>query len=251
MVANHPSGFFDLAAAPRQPLAVAAWPTSPRKTRVRGFRHRASGQTSSRRRCRSMFTPGSRGCGYRTASGRHEWLNQDPIEEWGGVNLYGFVNNDSINGLDPLGLVDWENIGNQLNDANDAIIGAGPAGAEVGGTEKAAVKTIEEAAEIAKADVAAANEAVKAGEAAWDAAKSTYDAFQKAKSLEKCPYKGNPNFRKLKGDQGWKDTAGNIWKKDKKHKDHWDVSDAKGNKIKEIDFNGNQIWPFGPKNKNK
>jgi hypothetical protein len=104
VVANHPSGFFDLAAAPRQPLAATAWPTSPRKTRVRGFRRRASGQTSSRRRCRSMFTPGSRGCGYKTVSGRHEWLNRDPIQEWGGINMYGFVRNNPIKYFDFSGL---------------------------------------------------------------------------------------------------------------------------------------------------
>jgi hypothetical protein len=56
---------------------------------------------------------------------------------------------------------------------------------------------------------------------------------------------------KLKGDQGWRNADGSIWKKDMKHKDHWDVSDAKGNKIKEVDFHGVQIWPAGPKNKNK
>jgi RHS repeat-associated protein len=32
------------------------------------------------------------------------WLNRDPIEEAGGINLYGFVGNDSINWFDPLGL---------------------------------------------------------------------------------------------------------------------------------------------------
>jgi len=37
-----------------------------------------------------------------------------------------------------------------------------------------------------------------------------------------------------------------------KHKDHWDIINPKtGRKIKEIDFNGKQIWPNGPKNKNK
>jgi len=79
-------------------------PTSPRKTRVRGFRRCASGQTSSRRRCRSMFTPGSRVCGYKTVSGRHEWLNRDPIGELGGLNLYAYVGNNPIDLFDPLGL---------------------------------------------------------------------------------------------------------------------------------------------------
>jgi hypothetical protein len=58
-------------------------PTPLPKTRVGGFRRHSSGQTSSRRRCRSMFTPGSRGCGYKTVSGRHEWSNQDPLGELG------------------------------------------------------------------------------------------------------------------------------------------------------------------------
>jgi len=57
---------------------------------------------------------------------------------------------------------------------------------------------------------------------------------------------------KLKGNQGWKNTLDDtFWKKDKLHGDHWDVSDKKGNKIKEIDFYGRQIWPYGPKHKHK
>jgi RHS repeat-associated protein len=32
------------------------------------------------------------------------WLNRDPIGETGGVNLYGYVGNNSINRVDPLGL---------------------------------------------------------------------------------------------------------------------------------------------------
>ncbi len=31
------------------------------------------------------------------------WINRDPIEEEGGINVYGFVKNDSINGIDYLG----------------------------------------------------------------------------------------------------------------------------------------------------
>ena len=60
------------------------------------------------------------------------------------------------------------------------------------------------------------------------------------------------NLNKLKNNQGWRDKKQNIWKKDMKHKDHWDVIDPKtGKKIKEVDFDGNQIWPGGPKNKAK
>ena len=32
------------------------------------------------------------------------WINQDPIGEAGGINLYGFVGNDPVNRIDPLGL---------------------------------------------------------------------------------------------------------------------------------------------------
>jgi RHS repeat-associated protein len=58
-----------------------------------------------------------------------------------------------------------------------------------------------------------------------------------------------PDAVKLKKDQGYRDKDGNIWKKDKLHKDHWDVSDRKGRKIKEVRFDGTQLWPDGPKNK--
>jgi RHS repeat-associated protein len=34
------------------------------------------------------------------------WLNRDPIEEAGGLNLYGFVGNDGVNRIDRLGLED-------------------------------------------------------------------------------------------------------------------------------------------------
>ncbi len=41
---------------------------------------------------------------YVPGSGR--WLSRDPIGEMGGLNLYGYVGNRSINSIDPLGLCD-------------------------------------------------------------------------------------------------------------------------------------------------
>ena len=35
------------------------------------------------------------------------WPSRDPIGEIGGLNLYGFVGNDGVNQVDPLGLVTW------------------------------------------------------------------------------------------------------------------------------------------------
>ena len=94
-----------LSAARSGAVALApTWTTSPLKTRVGVSRRRASGRLSRRRRFRSMFTPGSRACAYRTASGRANWPNRDPIEEKGGLNLYGFVGNDPISRFDRFGL---------------------------------------------------------------------------------------------------------------------------------------------------
>jgi hypothetical protein len=41
-------------------------------------------------------------CYYNPNTGR--WLNRDPIEEKGGPNLYGFVNNNPMGGIDLVGL---------------------------------------------------------------------------------------------------------------------------------------------------
>lgn len=42
---------------------------------------------------------------YNPNTGR--WLNRDPIEEEGGVNLYGMVGNSPVNSVDPTGLDRW------------------------------------------------------------------------------------------------------------------------------------------------
>src|SRR5271155_1617756 len=94
MVADRQSRFTFLAAD----LLSAAQPspTPLPKTRVRVFRRHASGRLSRRGRGRSMFTPGSRTCAYKTASGLGKWLNRDPKRELGFMQL-----NSSLN-LPPL-----------------------------------------------------------------------------------------------------------------------------------------------------
>jgi len=44
----------------------------------------------------------------KTASGIPYWPSRDPIEEEGGINLYGFVGNDGLNKWDNLGMIDCQ-----------------------------------------------------------------------------------------------------------------------------------------------
>lgn len=62
-----------------------------------------------------MFTPGSRACAYRTASGRAKWPNRDPIGEQGGVNLYASFYNNPLSYVDRNGLDNWGNPGGGQN----------------------------------------------------------------------------------------------------------------------------------------
>ena len=107
--------------------------------------------------------------------------------------------------------------------------------------------------------VAGIGETVKGVKTTYKVANNFSDAKTIAKTSSKTieiakfelPSNKSKNFIKLKNGQGYKDLNGNIWKKDQLHKDHWDVTDKKGNKIREVDFDGNQIWPNGPKNKKR
>jgi hypothetical protein len=92
-----------LAAAPsRQNRASRARPRGA-KTRVGGFwiqperraRRFAPQSPNSRRVAEATAT--------KSASGPSFWLSRDPIEEEGGANLYGFVNNTPLNAVDALG----------------------------------------------------------------------------------------------------------------------------------------------------
>jgi hypothetical protein len=82
---------------------TAVLPHRP-KTRVGVFSGNPSGRLCRRSHFQSINTPGWRGCGYKVAPGRRRWPNKDPIGERGGINLYEFVGNDSIDNIDPFGL---------------------------------------------------------------------------------------------------------------------------------------------------
>jgi hypothetical protein len=109
----------------RRPFAS---PTSPLKTRVRGFCRSASGRFSSQRRKTHAIATGSEPCAYKTASGRGKWPNRDPLGELGfetinedavvgssdsvlrlaeileGPNLYECVRNSPVGSIDLYGL---------------------------------------------------------------------------------------------------------------------------------------------------
>jgi hypothetical protein len=105
MVAGCQSRFPFLAAGLSAARSCAsARATSPQKNRVWGFSGNPSGRLSRRGRGRSMFTPGSRACAYKSASGLANWPNRDPIEEEGGINLYGYVDNNPMSSVDIFGL---------------------------------------------------------------------------------------------------------------------------------------------------
>ena len=77
---------------------------------------------------------------------------------------------------------------------------------------------------------------------------------ENARDTNRYPPGHNEDWTKARGETAWIDPEGNKWSEDKKHKDtipHWDVSDRKGKKIKEVDKDGKKIWPDGNKNKGK
>ncbi len=91
-----------LAAPPR----AAAVMTPPAKIASWGFDDSPSGRPGDLPPANQDGIRGYGLCAYEPASGRPEWLSRDPIEEGGGINLYGYVGNNPLNAIDPLGLTD-------------------------------------------------------------------------------------------------------------------------------------------------
>ena len=53
--------------------------------------------------------------------GLQRWINRDPIEEEGGINLYAFVDNDPLQQLDPWGLCGAEDAASAAEKAADIV----------------------------------------------------------------------------------------------------------------------------------
>lgn len=70
------------------------------------------------------------------------WLSADPIGEAGGLNLYGYVGNDPINGWDPLGLRGYPSDFIGPLQPDDYYIPEGPPGADVKANCDAAKKMV-------------------------------------------------------------------------------------------------------------
>jgi len=84
--------------------AYAPSETSTRsENRVGDFFWQGGDPVGSNRPASRIGTKEKRGYGYETASGRPYWPSRDPIEERGGLNVYVFVDNNSLDYWDYLG----------------------------------------------------------------------------------------------------------------------------------------------------
>ena len=90
----------------RQPGASSSATSTP-KNRVWSFENTPSGRPNTEPELSWETATGSVQYTYQNASGRAEWLSRDPLrgaEQSQGANLYWYVQNNSVNGVDPSGL---------------------------------------------------------------------------------------------------------------------------------------------------
>jgi hypothetical protein len=74
------------------------------KNRVGDFFYEDSASVGKNRWVKCLNAQEKSSYHYETASGRSNWPNRDPIGEYGGLNLFAMVLNNSIGGYDLLGL---------------------------------------------------------------------------------------------------------------------------------------------------
>ena len=75
------------------------------KNRVWGFFENSNRTRPANRRKPSELRRKNRSTPTKTASGIPYWPSRDPIQEQGGINLYGFVGNNAPNQIDILGML--------------------------------------------------------------------------------------------------------------------------------------------------
>ena len=86
------------------PVSASAVTTRFAKIASWGSEQAVSGRSREERQANRVRVGVGEPCAYESTPGRTTWLSRDPIEEEGGLNLYGYVENDPVNWLDPLGL---------------------------------------------------------------------------------------------------------------------------------------------------
>jgi len=92
------------------------------KNRVWGFFENSNRTCPANRRQPSELRRKIRLTPTKTASGIPYWPSRDPIEEDGGVNLYGFVGNDGVNSWDYLGMCKEDSNGWRITDLGLEVI---------------------------------------------------------------------------------------------------------------------------------
>lgn len=108
LLASTPGNAFAAPAAGSR-LASGKLTSPPKKPRL-GFFENASGRTRGLHLPARRTAMGYVGYSYKLASGRPHWLNADPIQEQGGLNMYGMVGNDPVDKWDLLGRADGSGI---------------------------------------------------------------------------------------------------------------------------------------------
>jgi len=106
------------------------------KNRVWGFFGDAEQSHRENRPQPKQPRQGNRPAPTKTASGRTYWPSRDPIGERGGVNLYSFVYNDSIDWIDILGREPWGGPANAVAETAGLRLGGGYNGAVANQGEK-------------------------------------------------------------------------------------------------------------------